>query len=271
MAWLRIDDRVRTHPKVAQAGPSAAWLWFCGICYCREHLTDGFIPKAAVTSLAMNLPSPWKHANRLVEVRLWEDAVGGYTVHDFLDWNPSRADVISSRAAETERKRTERGQTPVSARTKPSVRGVSSRERAGDAGSGSVSGSGSGDSGLSEKSARETQIAPYVNPHSKPTNLINGSEQRRHGMHAWCCDRGLCVPWGLHADFTARLGGEHADSRLKLWYAETMAGIEGTPVGDDLFDFWRNHFTAWVGTVTTKATGTESSAAHTLRAARSLL
>ena len=45
MAWLRIDDRVRTHPKIAEAGPAAAWLWFCGICYCREHLTGYKCPR----------------------------------------------------------------------------------------------------------------------------------------------------------------------------------------------------------------------------------
>jgi hypothetical protein len=104
MAWLRIDDRVRTHPKIATAGPAAAWLWFCGICYCREHLTDGFIPKPVVPNLAMNLTSPWRHAQRLVEVQLWEDAIGGFQVHDFLDWNPSRNDVEAGRDWEVQRK-----------------------------------------------------------------------------------------------------------------------------------------------------------------------
>jgi len=144
MAWLRIDDRVRTHPKIATAGPAAAWLWFCGICYCREHLTDGFIPKPVVTTLAMNLSSPLKHAARLVEVRLWEETPGGYQVHDFLDWNPSREQVRSNRMSEAERKRQERGVSArtdgdvrdVSARTNAGVREMSSCVRAGDAGLG---------------------------------------------------------------------------------------------------------------------------------------
>lgn len=37
MPWLKIDDRVRTHPKTVKAGPAASWFWFCGICYCREQ------------------------------------------------------------------------------------------------------------------------------------------------------------------------------------------------------------------------------------------
>lgn len=85
----------------------------------------------------------------------------------------------------------------------------------------------------------------------RPSNgLFSGRDHRRHGMHAWCCDRGLCVSWGLHSDFMGRLGGEDADRRLRVWYAQTIVRFEGQPVGDDLFEFWRNEFAAWVGTVT---------------------
>ena len=80
--------------------------------------------------------------------------------------------------------------------------------------------------------------------------LINGAEIRRHGLHAWCCDRGLCVPMGLHTEFKARLGTDDAHARLKAWYPTVVAQHDGRPVGDDLFAFWRNSFAAWVGTVT---------------------
>lgn len=136
MAWLKIDDRVRTHPKIADAGPAAAWLWFCGICYCREHLTDGVIRRSAVGTLAMNLPSPLKHAQKLVAVGLWEPHADGFLVHDFLDWNPSRAEVMSLRDKERDKKRTQRG-------TDAGLTGerAPARDHAGDAGLGSLSGS----------------------------------------------------------------------------------------------------------------------------------
>lgn len=114
MAWLRIDDRVRTHPKIAQAGPAAAWLWFCGICYCREHLTDGLIPSAVVPGLALGLTQASKHAERLVSVGLWHARPEGFEVHDFLDWNPKRSEVESERNKERDRKRKERGHPPES-------------------------------------------------------------------------------------------------------------------------------------------------------------
>lgn len=136
MAWLKIDDRVRTHPKIARAGPAAAWLWFCGVCYAREHLTDGFLPKEIVPTLAGGLPSPWKHAAKLVEVHLWEDALGGYRVHDFLDWNPSRSEVLSLRDKERDKKRTQRGTHEGQGQYTSCVgAGGPARDRAGDAGS----------------------------------------------------------------------------------------------------------------------------------------
>lgn len=153
MAWLRIDDRVRTHPKIAEAGPAAAWLWFCGICYCREHLTDGAIPKSVLTSLAMNLPQPVKHAERLVAVGLWHEAENsnGYTVHDFLEWNPSRAEVETARRADLERKRNKNGVQIDSERNPIGIQTTASR-----AGAGAPARAISSVSSSVEESARET-------------------------------------------------------------------------------------------------------------------
>lgn len=104
MAWLRVDDRVRTHPKIVEAGPAAAWLWFCGICYCREHLIDGVIPMSVLPLLAPGLPNPKRHAAMLVSVGLWHQRETGFEIHDFLDWNPSRQDVEASKEWDRRRK-----------------------------------------------------------------------------------------------------------------------------------------------------------------------
>jgi hypothetical protein len=91
----------------------------------------------------------------------------------------------------------------------------------------------------------ESKISTASEPASHPPE-----PDRRHGVHAWCSDRGLCIPWGLHSNFVARLNVPDADARLRAWYPTVVAQYEGQPIGDDLFAFWRHAFQAWIGTVT---------------------
>jgi hypothetical protein len=92
MSWFKLDDHFPDHPKILAAGGDAAWLWVCGGCYCARHLTDGLIPKAAVPRLS-DRRNPMKLAQRLVEVGLWIDRGDHFGMHDYLEFNPSRADV----------------------------------------------------------------------------------------------------------------------------------------------------------------------------------
>ena len=86
MAWLYLDDQLPDHPKIVQAGGDAAWLFVCGLAYCRRYDTDGFIPAAAVPRLT-DRRSPLKLAAVLVNVSLWEPGNDGWNVHDWSDWN----------------------------------------------------------------------------------------------------------------------------------------------------------------------------------------
>ena len=105
----------------------------------------------------------------------------------------------------------------------------------------------------SEESLRETTNhgGTYrpVNPHAKPTNLVNGAELRRHGSHAWCSwpgRDGLCVPVFLHQKFAGKLGGADAGARLIAWYPTVVARFEGVAVAEDDVKFWQREFSAWV-------------------------
>lgn len=108
--WLKIDDGFPDHPKVVKAGPLAGWLYLCGLCYCKRQTTDGFIPAEVVPRLS-TVPRVDREAERLVEVGLWEPAEGGYVVHDYLDWNPSRSETNAWRQNEANRKRRVRADT----------------------------------------------------------------------------------------------------------------------------------------------------------------
>lgn len=113
MAWVRIDDQAPRNEKMLRAGAAACWLWVCGIAHAQSQLTDGFISETALPMIGVTKDAK-KLAERLVEVGLFDRADGGYVVHDYLDHNPSRVDVLAKRAADAERKRAaESARNPV--------------------------------------------------------------------------------------------------------------------------------------------------------------
>jgi hypothetical protein len=89
MPWVRLDDGFGEHPKIIKAGSLAGWLYVMGLGYCNRNLTDGFIPIGMVTRLT-DLDDACRLAERLVDAGLWEATGGGYRVHDYLDYQPSR-------------------------------------------------------------------------------------------------------------------------------------------------------------------------------------
>lgn len=122
MTWVRLDDGYPEHPKVDRVGPLAAWLNVCAWAYSARNLTDGFVPAERVNRLA-DVKEPGKLAATLVAAGLWEPAGAacekcadkrgdanavaaagsGYLVHDYLEYNPSREDVLAERAAAAKR------------------------------------------------------------------------------------------------------------------------------------------------------------------------
>ncbi len=117
MTWSRFDDAARKHPKAQMAGNEAWGFWCAAIMYCNQYGTDGFIPDAALATEVLPNPISKKKAkelaDQLCESRIAPDGSAlfrrdntrkGYLVHDFLEWNPSKADVDSKRKRDRERK-----------------------------------------------------------------------------------------------------------------------------------------------------------------------
>ena len=106
MTWFRLDDSFHSHPKVIAAGNEAVGLFVrCGT-YAAQHLTDGFIRK----DIAL-LYGSRALADVLVTTGLWHRARGGWTIHDYLDYNPSKEAVENSRKANAQRQRRYRSET----------------------------------------------------------------------------------------------------------------------------------------------------------------
>lgn len=93
MTWVKLDDRFFDNPKIAAISDAGQLAVLKAFTYCARELTDGFIPLKKAKEYA----SP-KVVKELVP-GLWEPCAGGFRVHDFLQYNPTRAQVLAEREA----------------------------------------------------------------------------------------------------------------------------------------------------------------------------
>lgn len=97
--WSKIADEFPSHPKILEVGPLGAWLQVSAICYCNKFLTDGRLTKAQAESLVRALGTgafdcDWP--STMVRCGLWDKTEDGYSVHDFLQYNPSREQAVAN-------------------------------------------------------------------------------------------------------------------------------------------------------------------------------
>ncbi len=100
MSYVKVETSVPRQQKFLAVGPAAAWLWLCGVAYCQDGLTDGFIPREAINSLGV--PKPLPLVSRLVQARLWHEEADGWRIHKYLDHNNSAEHI---RRVQSERRR----------------------------------------------------------------------------------------------------------------------------------------------------------------------
>lgn len=114
MSWLKLDDGFASHPRVAALSDAAFRLHVAGMAYCAQHLTDGVIPKAVLTSLypCSDARKIRRILGELTGVSLWIPRESAYEVQHYLHYNPSRESVEKERARWAKAKRDKRsGQT----------------------------------------------------------------------------------------------------------------------------------------------------------------
>ncbi len=119
MSLLILDDGFLDHAKfiraVRGASSAAVHLWLGLMIYCKQHLTDGYVPIDVVSYV--HGPAPrWRARalEALIDAKLVERAdPGTLRVHDFLDWNDSREEVERKSAARRagSKRRREQGAT----------------------------------------------------------------------------------------------------------------------------------------------------------------
>lgn len=133
MTWTKLDDKFVRHPKVATLSDGAFRLHVSGLCYCSEFETDG-----KLSSRALQLLTPSGQIESLVQelvaARLWEPNATGWEIHDYLVWNPSKADLDERRRRSQERMRgvranEEKTNSAVSKNTGPGCEDLVSEEK----------------------------------------------------------------------------------------------------------------------------------------------
>lgn len=98
MAWGRCDDGWWRHEKVLRLKDTvrlaAGGLYWSAISWSNDTLADGRVPLSAVRILSGTRAL----ADELVRVGLWEgSARAGYAIHDYMDFNRSRAQIQVAR------------------------------------------------------------------------------------------------------------------------------------------------------------------------------
>lgn len=105
MPWVKLDDHFDENPKVARLSDAALALWVTGLAYSNRNLTDGFIPtqvgRGKLRYCDGGTDSP---IGELESADLWDPVDGGWLIHDFTDYQPTRDQVLAEREAARERK-----------------------------------------------------------------------------------------------------------------------------------------------------------------------
>ena len=127
MVWVKIDDSLPDHPKLAALGslaPLAGWQFVCILAYCNRFLTDGHLPihKAetlvdwthvgvetggvpGLVSVGDDVSGKWTCSALAAQGMLEEcpEHPDCYLVHDYTDFQPTRAAVILDRSRNARR------------------------------------------------------------------------------------------------------------------------------------------------------------------------
>lgn len=109
MSWVRLDDRFYSHRKVMSVSLAARWLYVSALCVANQHSNNGILDQAAQDCLLVAVGRSGSFdalAAELVSAGLWErHGVTDYTIHDYLEYQPSDEEQRKERAAAAERQR----------------------------------------------------------------------------------------------------------------------------------------------------------------------
>lgn len=95
--WIRLDVDYFHHPRALAAGRDGRAVHLASLCWAGSLLTDGHIPGQAVPGILLDAGTRRTAVDLVVESGLWLPNGDGYDINDYLDRNPSRAEVEKER------------------------------------------------------------------------------------------------------------------------------------------------------------------------------
>jgi len=130
MPWVRFDDQFPIHRKVDGLSDAAYRLHTSAIFWCARNLTDGFVSDEDLDGVTARVRTPARFAAECVKRGAWHEArepcdsascpppvdKDGWRIHDYLEYQPSKAQVIRDREAAARRQanwRARRADRPV--------------------------------------------------------------------------------------------------------------------------------------------------------------
>jgi len=101
MTWVKVDDKLTSHPKWVGLTLEAKSLWLHAAVWCGAHNNDGALPADAMPLITFTASVPARladdAADRLVKARLWSRVPkakgGGFEIVDWLEYQPSKQQV----------------------------------------------------------------------------------------------------------------------------------------------------------------------------------
>lgn len=99
MTWLKIDDKLTTHPKWIPIDAFAESLWLHASVWCASHNNDGVIPEYTLNLHATKVPATKVAGTvaQLVKQGLWKRRPkakgGGWEIVNWLEYQPSKQQV----------------------------------------------------------------------------------------------------------------------------------------------------------------------------------
>lgn len=262
MPFGRLHEEAAGDSKLLAISDAAWRMWGMGLIYCQKNLTDGYIPAGAIFVWGIRAKQPHRIAEELCtpqvagKAALWERAADGYQVHDYLQWNDSKDDILKGRADGRERIKRWRENDRL---RREELECIASR----------VGERNESHNALQDASQTRSDVVRGTWKERKGSggSVLSGALPREHLTHVLCDPTfSRCVPSAVHAKLKNLLAPkftgdrEKADQALRDWYPTVWATLPDDFVMGEAFKFWQGRFDAAFASKDAAANGQRSSA-----------